>query len=346
MTESLEVVAGKYFSGGEIKSSNVGPNDDRRIQILMTMSKMNYRFGSLVVDKSRIKTGGGLRFQRSFFKSIHRKLFDRFFQAFSNTDIRIDNYGDRVFMDEFHNYARGRFIAPDLFSALNITFVPSDSNRIIQLADFVSGSLARVFDIFRRSTRAKEIWQILKPHVLWIDDWPPSRFGLSNSQARLEPENEQIIEIARRTLINFIDNNRGSSDHYVKAQMETLNRLDFICRYIDPQKYVSTDELISDLREIAGIVIRSKDDFWYNVVEPLKDAGVLIVSSSKGYKIPVSTGEIREFVRNVDHRVTPQLIRLNVMRGIIRAGTDGRVNILDSYDHLEALIEAAREIPR
>ena len=100
------------------------------------------------------------------------------------------------------------------------------------------------------------------------------------------------------------------------------------------------------LKETRGIIFDSNEGFWHQVIQPLRDAGVLIVSKRTGYKLPISSDDLREFVIEVDHRVTPQVKRLQIMRDKVRTATLGRIDILSDHGHLDTILDAliAKEV--
>jgi len=52
--QSVDELRKKYFQGSEIKSSNVGSNDNRRIKILNDISKLNVKFYVVAIDKTTL----------------------------------------------------------------------------------------------------------------------------------------------------------------------------------------------------------------------------------------------------------------------------------------------------
>ena len=79
-----------------------------------------------------------------------------------------------------------------------------------------------------------------------------------------------------------------------------------------------------------------------DLVGPLRDAGVMVVSSpSGGYKLAASVADLRAFAQEVDRRVVPQLKRLGLMRKAVLGTTQGAVDILgEGQLHLAGAIEA------
>jgi hypothetical protein len=65
-----------------------------------------------------------------------------------------------------------------------------------------------------------------------------------------------------------------------------------------------------------------------NIVSKLRDRGVVIASSSRGYKIPTCYVDVVGFAELVDGIVCPLLQRLKRANDIFELGTAGEINVL------------------
>ncbi len=344
LRRKIEKIAAQYFSGGEIKSSNVGQRDERRLKILESLMEVDYHFGGVIIDKAAIDNKSGLIYKKSFIKFCHGLLFSHLFSSIPSKSLLIDEHGSREFMDGFERYVERKHIIPSLFDSYSINFLSSRAERLIQLADFIAGSLARIFDPSRRGARALEIWRLLKPKRLWIEDWPPRRYGLYTGTGNISSENKLIRDASHFSLANFLEQKMDSHDEEVRAQVETLKYLSFVSRAEDEKRYASTEEILGLLRENEGINY-SKEKFWRAVIEPLRDEGVIVVSSTKGYKIPVTVEEVASFAKDVNSRVSPQVTRLAIMNNRIKTASNGSIDIMSEYPHLVALLDTIKGNP-
>jgi hypothetical protein len=68
--------------------------------------------------------------------------------------------------------------------------------------------------------------------------------------------------------------------------------------------------------------------FQTKVIAQLRDAGVLIASSSRGYKLPASYSDLHDFVNHSNTIIEPMLSRAKRFRDQIYTSTDGQVDIL------------------
>lgn len=81
-----------------------------------------------------------------------------------------------------------------------------------------------------------------------------------------------------------------------------------------------------------GYKSTSTSTFRLKIICKLRDAGVIIASSQRGYKIPTKESELYDFVDHGVQVVLPMLSRLKRCRDIVKLSTKGR---LDLFDHDE-----------
>jgi len=113
----------------------------------------------------------------------------------------------------------------------------------------------------------------------------------------------------------------------------------FHFRHVDPTRYISSRELIAHIEGRRGS-IPSLHYFQTRVIAPLRDAGVIIASSTKGYKIPSCEQDLYDFVNHSNTIIQPLLSRIGKCRDRIRLATDGSIDILDreEYANLKQLL--------
>ena len=134
LEQEIEVIRKKYFQTGEMKSSKVGDNDERRLIILNDLSKLNIKIYSAVVNKQNLY-GQGFRYKQSFYKKLHSLVDRELYKLLPNLQVTADEYGTKEFMDGFIAYINKNHI-PDLFNQPGFGFIKSHSSVLVQLADF------------------------------------------------------------------------------------------------------------------------------------------------------------------------------------------------------------------
>ena len=99
----------------------------------------------------------------------------------------------------------------------------------------------------------------------------------------------------------------------------------------DLRKYISTKELKSQLSN-TGLANVSTQTFRTRVIGKLRDKGVIISSSKKGYKIPAKEAELFDFINHGTAIIMPMLERLKKCRDLVKLGT---ANELDLFNNTE-----------
>lgn len=333
LDEQLERISKIYFGGGEIKSSSVGKNDDRRIKILFEIIKLDIKIYSCIVEKSHLVTEG-FKHKKSFFKFIHTLVDKELFRVFPNLKISSDEHGHKEFMDGFVEYVKARHI-PSLFEQSEFRFEPSKSVRMVQCADFLCGTLARCYDNKLKSGRACEFLAILKDKIVAIAEWPPRQlpFLPSPPSTTTIPYDSEIAELCVNLAEQYIADHDKSTIPTEIDQVNCLRFLLFHFRHIDATRYVSTDELLHNL-SLGKRTASSMQYLRSKIIGPLRDKKVIISSSSQGYKIPLNKRDIHDFVEHANVRIGPLLNRVRLCRDSVKLATLGNFDVLNHPQYI------------
>lgn len=332
----VEAVRKQFFGNGPIKSASVGTDHRRRKQILTALLAAPFQVFALVVDKREL-TGEGLRYKGSFYKFLHGQVDSELFRIFSNLELMASQRGSQEFMAGFVNYVKQHHI-PNLFNQASFGFVNADDSILIQAAHFVVDTLARCYDetVMADEANRREFTKLMAPKLVKLKYWP-ERFAPATVDARFDESqyNPMLADLGLRLAGDFIQRNANSRVPVVTDQVACLNYLAFHFRHVNPTRYVSSRELIYNLSERRNNT-PSLHYFQTHVIAPLRDAGVLIASSSKGYKLPASEGDLYDFVNHSNSIIQPLLARISKCREQVRLATNGAIDILDrpEYDKL------------
>jgi biotin operon repressor len=338
--DEIERIRSRHFQKSEMKSSKVGSNHKRRKIILQKISGLDFQIYAFVFDKRKL-TSEGLRYRDSFYKFLNGIVESNLYRTFPKLKITADQIGSKEFMDGFIKYVKKRHI-PDLFSYSDYGFVESKSNLCIQLSDFVCGTLARVFDEKLISRSGPSFIDILKEKIIDINEWPKDirpylyRYGE-------EPKIEFDYSIAQQSINSaklFIEENEKKPDQSIKEQVQAVKYLLLHISYINYSTYVSTNELINNLEMISDRKI-SEHYFRSEIIAKLRDQGVLIASSPKGYKLPTNEQDLWDFINQISKIIKPMLARLEKCRKHIRLATKNKIDILDrdEYEYLKEFFD-------
>jgi len=332
----------QYFPNGEIKSNRVGRNDNRRIEVLNALKRLKFRFYALAIDKREINKNSGLIYKKSFLKFLNGQLYRKLYRTFPQIKVFADEVGSSEFMAGFCSYVEKKYIY-DLFLRAEFQFSKSEEKPLIQVADFISGSLARVFDPQKISENAEEILSILNDKTISIDEWPPQIYLYHDAQKGISENvfdstvREQSVYQAKLFLRRFME----SEEEKVILQIETLKYLLYNLQFVNSKEYVTTAKIISMLDSDSSLDI-SEYYFRANIIARLRDEGVIIAASSKGYKIPSSVADIDDFLDHQNTIIQPMLERIQKVRESIRLASRGDLDIVDNeeFAYLKKVLDA------
>lgn len=334
VANGVEVIRKKYFQQGEIKSSKIGRNHNRRVGVLNELKQLPFHIFSFVCDKRKIYENSGLRYKQPFYKFLNNIVHQELRIAYSNLTITADEVGGNDYLQSFAAYVRSKEVPLDLFDNSLFRFENSKHSIIIQLADIVCGSLAYNYDV-RKLTEADgyNYMSLLRDKILRIKEFPETFETFNINQNDLNPEySPQIADICYRKAKYFIETHSKTDDIDVKQQIAILNYLLFRFMNKSPRKYIPTKELINQLVYL-GYNKMSLQTFRNKIIAKLRDNEVIISSSTSGYKIPSTEKELYDFINHGKSIIMPMLSRLKTCNDIIRMGTDGAINLFERAEY-------------
>lgn len=334
---AAEVVRSRYFQL-HMKSQHV-KDDGRRIKVLRDLCDLPFRFFAVAIDKSALSKEGGLIYRQSFYKFLQNILYEKLYGAVPALQVIADRYGDEPFMESFQAYLHKRY-SGDLFPP-QIEFRASTDDVMLQVADFVAGTLGRCLDPTKRSDRANEFFELLEPRAIEVLSWPPNYHYKLDRESATTADDVEVRRLARDGAFNYICDRAGSADEDERARVATLEYLIHYTQFKPSHDgYVATDVLREAL-EKHGLHL-SQQQFRSRVVGALRDREVLIASSAKGYKLPECVGDLQDFCDRVSQVAEPYLRRLQKAQRQVRLATLNRVDLLHGgrYETLRRLVGA------
>lgn len=332
LTNKLEIIVKKYFQNGEMKSSKVGKNHKRRIIILNQLLNLDFSIFSVIINKADCEHMYGLKYKKTFYKFMNNIVHKELRRAFEKLVIVADELGSNEYMNSFIKYVKGQQEIPNLFNQTEFSFENSNNNVMIQLADFISGTLSYCYDENKKSKDTPNYLRILEKKTLKIMLYPKAydNYKLETS-SMAEEYDYDIANICFRQAAIFLEKNKDEDDKEIQAQFIVLEYLLFRFMNNDKRGYIPTKELISQLRYTIHENI-SVSRFRLSIICKLRDAGVIIASSNKGYKIPCKLNEIYDFINHGVSIAIPILERLRKCRDTIKIGTNGRIDVLEDIE--------------
>lgn len=305
---------------GELKSSRIGSNTERRQRILYDIAGSNLSFYSLAVNKSAIYRDSGLRWRPSFYKFLHQMFYSRIKGAFMGIHVLADQYGSSEFMSGFQKYVSKHSSLFDQFH-----FQASGDVPLLQIADVIAGTIRRVF----LNQDPIDLLKTLGYPSVPIEEWPPMSTAMATGPAVDADQFDQLIlQASLDAARNFVESQLQSDNGDKKLQAEVvrylLSRLDQ-----DPDEYVYRSEIVNHVRSNLGIVL-SEQTLSQKVFAAARDEGVIISSTENGVKIPSNVRDVRAWIDRVSSQVVPYLHRIEAVRTAILMRSHNKYDIVDS----------------
>ncbi|MCE7061969.1 hypothetical protein [Dyadobacter sp. CY343] len=327
----LEAVSKRYFNGGQIDSEKISNDHIKRKQILEDLEELPFQIFSVIVDKRQL-IGEGLRYKGSFFKFLHGLADRELFRIFPDLEMVTGQIQDETFMKGFVSYVQQNHIA-NLFNESSFGFIAAQDSLVVQTAGLIAGTLARCYDETVITDQRADFIEVLKRKVVTIRFWPDAFEHNLISRPQPGPSFDPLLSRLSVNLANdFL--HRKSADRAPQAidQVSTLSYLLFHFRHIDPVRYITSFELMEHIRARKGKNV-SLHYFQTKVIAPLRDAGVLIASSSRGYKLPASEQDLYDFVSHSNTIIEPMLSRVKRFRDQVHIASDGKIDVLAAEEY-------------
>lgn len=333
-----EAIRKRFFQTGEMKSSKVSSNHKRRLSILDQLLRLDFSIFPVVIDKRKVINYPGLKYKKSFFKFMNNIVHKELRRTFSNLTVVADENGSNEYLKSFKEYFTNNSEPKNLLGESELIFEDSKNDVLIQIADFISGTLAYVYDSHKKSINPPNYLKVLNNKIAYVRLYPKeyNNFCLNGSVVA-EDYDESIAELCFKQAALFLNDHEKSDDPEVRAQCIVLDYLLFRLMNNSTRNYIPTKELKNQLIYM-GLKEMSTSTFRLKVICKLRDANVIIASSPKGYKIPTKETELYDFINHGAQVVIPMLWRLKKCRDIVKLSTRGKLDLLD-HEEYKALKE-------
>lgn len=334
--QGTEQIRKKYFQTGEMKSSKVGKNHERRKRILAELSLLPFSIFSVCIDKKKCQenmNSKGLQYKKIFYKFMNNIVHKELRRAFRKITIIADEIGSNEYMQSFCQYVISHQDMPNLWGDADFSFQNSKEDVGLQVADFISGTLAYVFDTHKISSDAPDYLKILDSQLIRVELYPKTYENyILEKSAIAEDYDEVVAKLCFAQAVKFIEHHADDDDPEIHAQIIVLKYMLFRFMNNDTRGYIYTSELQGQLAN-TGLNKISTATFRMRIIGKLRDKGVIIASSSKGYKLPSKLSELYDFINHDASIVIPMLARLKKCRDLIKLGTANKLDLLDQTEY-------------
>lgn len=251
-------------------------------------------------------------------------------RSFKHLTVVADEMIDNDYMQSFCRYFDEHQDIKTFWGEADFQYFSSKADVGIQIADYISGSLARVYDTHKHTPDTPDYYSILKEKITHIEFYPRDykSFNLDTS-AIAQDYDKPIAELCFSRIAAYVDSHEDDQDEYTRARVLVSKHLLFRFMNNDIRGYIPTRELLEKIQS-AGLPIKSERAFRQEIIGKLRDEGVILASSSKGgYKIPSKEAELYDYVNHDANIIIPMLARLEKCRDIIKLGTSNELDLLD-----------------
>lgn len=341
---SLDNIASRFFSGGIIKSSNVGNNHKRRLEILQEIVSLDFQFAFLLVNKKKLDPESGYRFKPSFYKNINRRLYESLRRCEGKTlslICKVDQHGTTEFQKQVEKYMKAH---EDLLCRFSMTFVDDKSHRCVQLADFIAGTLRFCWKPEKENEYTAQIKKLLQSHQLTYSIFPPNKKQLSSIDADSTPEeiDEEIGNVLYNQAVEFIEEYEPDDDEYKQMQVATLKIL-LERADVNKNDHIYLAEIQEQLEEM-GFEKINRQLFISKIIGGLRFAGIIISGSNKGYRLALSRTAIEDYLDHNTKIIFPMLSRLRKARERVSSFINYDILFRDKDQNLKGILNTLQEV--
>ncbi|MDR6809792.1 hypothetical protein J2Y45_006827 [Dyadobacter sp. BE34] len=327
----IEAVRIRHFAGGNLDPELTANNHEKQKEILEDIDEAPFKVFAVIVDKRQL-IGEGLRYKGSFHKFLHSLADRELFRLLPNLDLVSGPIGDNTFMKGFVKYVEQNHIS-NLFNESTFGFAGIENDGLVQAAGYIAGTLARCYDETVITDQRGEYIELLRRKLLSVQFFPDTfRTSIVQVPYSCENYNETLATLSTNLANDFLHRKSLSPVPQLKDQVSCLGYLLFHFRHINPTRYITSFELMEHIRARTGKKV-SLHYFQTKVIAQLRDAGVLIASSSRGYKLPASEADLNDFVSHSNTIISPMLSRVKRFRDQVHTATSGEIDILAHQEY-------------
>lgn len=333
----MKHISAKYFGGSEVKSKNIGRNHERRMQVLKELEGTSFSYFSLIVNKDRIDRDTGLRYKKAFYKFVNKMLYERLLKEFGSLHIIADTIGGREYMDSFKRYLSNKRLS--LLSTFTHCFKDSKTTPLLQLADLITGTLGYCFVDTKIGPHSQALREILRSRELYVQVWP-LRSSLQTAKVSCTND-DAILMSSQERAQDFINGRDLVDDEFSQMRICIVNKLLFQHVFeFENKKSLSASELM-DYLEGRGFERPSGLTFRSKIIGKIRDAGIIISGTSKGYRLAGSRQDIEDYLEHNRNIIEPMLSRLRRAQTVIKTDVSVELDILagQNFQLLKMIVE-------
>lgn len=317
--------------GSDIKSSNLGNKFfDRRVQILNDLKKnLDFTVDVLVIDKSKLIQAEGLKRKKIFYKYFQNLFVSKYVEKYKSFSIYADRVGEE-FKFELNDYIINKSIKPDLFNTNSFVISDDKTEKLIQLADIICGSIGKLFCTSNAHDRGEEIYELLHTRMS-VEYFPYS--STTKELKHFSNENDKkIYEITLNTINDIKENLQRKNRN---EELELLNYL-VLSSKINSERLIPTYDIT---KYLSNFFDNMSDEKTRTLIRTLRYDGIFIIShvGKPGYKLANPYWDITQQFNHYLMYINPMLKKIKILNNSIANNTINSLNILESDPSFQEL---------
>ncbi|WP_307459774.1 DUF3800 domain-containing protein [Chryseobacterium sp. SORGH_AS_0447] len=329
----LQEICMKYKLGENLESRNIkNKNFRKRKDILLElMEKLDFVVDVMVIDKSKL-SGDGLKTKKVFHKYFQSLFVEKYNHRYESYSIHAYRVGE-TFTDELRDYVVRKSVNRDLFHQdRNFEIADDKDEKLIQLADFISGCLGKVFCTSHFDRQYIELFNLL--HARTSITYFPFESYLTREIEEKPELDRQIMKMNYQLIEKFFDSAKAEK---AREKARLLEYLRFQSE-LNPNRLVSTTELLVYLNNFFPAI---KSERIRILIRDLRYEGLFIVSHSgkPGYKLATRYSDISEHFNHFLKYVVPMLQKVKILNETLSQHSFNDINPIEKDPNMQKLKE-------
>lgn len=329
----LKEICKNYKLGDDLKSKNIKKkNFKKRKDILLEfIERLNFAVDIMVVDKSKL-SGDGLKIRRTFYKYFQSLFVEKYNNIYESYSINADKVGEE-FKNELQDYVRKKSISRDLFNPdRNFEIFDDKDEKLIQIADFISGCLGKVFCTSHFDKQYIELFNLL--HARTSISYFPFESYITKEIENKPELDRQIMMMNYQLIERFFDSSKSEKS---KEKARLLEYLRFQSE-LNPNRLISTNELLIYLNNFFPNI---KHERIRTLIRDLRYEGLFIVShlGKPGYKLATKYSDVSEHFNHFLKYVVPMLQKVKILNQTLSQNSFNDINPIEKDPNMQKLKE-------
>lgn len=282
---------------------------------------LDFSVYTIIVDKKKLFMDGGHGEIETSFAYLHEKLYHDLFTELEDIVVYADDQ-TTLFTESLRQFIQERQ-QPSLFNQSAFMYRDTQKDVLMQLVELTSDLIFAEYE-YNQQLPSSLLSKIIRKEI-----YPTFEFQFESDHPLDNMIAEEAVQLAR----SYIKDHEGSD---IRVVIDRVNFLKYLLTQLasNPNQSSYSQEVIANLKALSRERI-SKEYLMSDIIGPLRDLGILIASTSKGYKLPTSGQDLIDYVDFSSSMALPMLRRIKRSRENILALTNGELDITQGENGAE-----------